>query len=192
MKTDGAPFRGPDMAPVTIVEFQDFHCPFCRRVQPTLIQLAARYGDRVKLFYRDFPIDSLHPQARDGHESARCANAHGSSGRITIAYSKPHLATPEDFKAIARPSQGHLEIGAFDLCMNARIYRSTVQRDIDEGARLGVTGTPTFFINGRVISGAQPLDSFTRIVDEALARSNWARQSVPARRDAVARLLPAD
>jgi len=63
------------VAPVTIVEFQDFHCPFCQRVQPTLIQLAAGYGDRVKLVYRDFPIDSLHPQARNAHEAARCANA---------------------------------------------------------------------------------------------------------------------
>src|SRR5207302_4531461 len=61
VKTEAAPFRGPASAPVSIVEFQDFQCPFCQRVQPTLIQLTVRYGDRIRLFYRDFPIDSLHP-----------------------------------------------------------------------------------------------------------------------------------
>jgi protein-disulfide isomerase len=170
VKTEGAPFRGPVVAPVTIVEFQDFHCPFCRRVQPTLIELAARYGDRVRLVYRDFPIESLHPQARSAHEAARCANAQGKFWAYHDAlYSKPHQTTPEDLKAIALGV--NLEMKTFELCLNARIYRSAVQRDIDEGTRVGVVGTPTFFINGRVISGAQPLDSFTRIVDEELARS---------------------
>jgi protein-disulfide isomerase len=171
VNTDGAPFRGPATAPVTIVEFQDFHCPFCRRVQPTLIQLAARYGDRVKLVYRDFPIESLHPQARNAHEAARCANAQGKFWAYHDAlYAKPHQATHEDLTAIAR--EANLEMDPFKLCLNARTYRSAVQRDIDEGSRVGVTGTPTFFINGRVISGAQPLETCARIVDEELARTN--------------------
>ena len=171
LKIEGAPFKGPATAPVTIVEFQDFHCPFCQRVQPTLIQLAARYGDRIRLVYRDFPIDSLHPQARNAHEAARCANAQGRFWAYHDAlYSKTPKATSEDLKAIAR--QVDLEMEAFERCLNARTYRSAVQQDIDEGTRVGVTGTPTFFINGRVVSGAQPLDSFTRIVDEELARPN--------------------
>jgi protein-disulfide isomerase len=171
VKADGAPFKGPATAPVTIVEFQDFHCPFCVRVQPTLTQLAARYGDRVKLVYRDFPIDSLHPQARNAHEAARCANAQGKFWAYHDAlYSKQRKAAAEDFKAIARDVD--LEMETFELCLNARTYRSAVQKDIDEGTRVGVVGTPTFFINGRMISGAQPLETFTRIVDEELARSN--------------------
>jgi protein-disulfide isomerase len=171
LKIEGAPFKGPATAPVTIVEFQDFHCPFCQRVQPTLIQLAARYGDRIKLVYRDFPIDSLHPQARNAHEAARCANAQGRFWAYHDAlYSKSPKATLEDLKAIAK--EVDLEMGAFDVCLSARTYGSAVQKDIDEGTRVGVTGTPTFFINGRVISGAQPLESFTRIVDEELARPN--------------------
>jgi len=170
VKTDGAPFRGSATAPVTIVEFQDFHCPFCQRVQPTLIQLAARYRDRVKLVYRDFPIDSLHPQARNAHEAARCANAQGKFWAYHDAlYSTPRKAT-EDLKTIAK--EVDLEMKAFERCLNGRTYRSAVQQDIDEGTRVGVIGTPTFFINGRVISGAQPLESFTRIVDEELARAN--------------------
>jgi protein-disulfide isomerase len=85
---EGAPFKGSAAAPVTIVEFQDFHCPFCQRVQPTLIQLAGRYGNRVKFVYRDFPIDSLHPHAREAHEAARCANAREGSGRITMRFTR--------------------------------------------------------------------------------------------------------
>ena len=171
LNVEGAPFKGSATAPVTIVEFQDFHCPFCQRVQPTLIQLSARYGDRVKLVYRDFPIDSLHPQARNAHEAARCANAQGKFWVYHDAlYSTPRKATPEDLKAIAK--EVDLEVEAFERCVNAQTYRSAVQKDIDEGTRVGVIGTPTFFINGRVISGAQPLDSFTRIVDEELARPN--------------------
>jgi protein-disulfide isomerase len=71
---DGAPFKGSATAPVTIVEFSDFHCPFCKRVLPTLGQLESQYGDKVKLVFRDYPIDNLHPAARKAHEAARCAN----------------------------------------------------------------------------------------------------------------------
>jgi protein-disulfide isomerase len=169
--TEGAPFKGPAAAPVTIVEFQDFHCPFCRRVQPTLAQLSARYGDHVRLVYRDFPIDSLHPQARNAHEAARCADAQGRFWAYHDAlYSKPPKAGLDDLKAIAKDVD--LDMGAFDACLTAGTYRAAVQKDIDEGTRLGVTGTPTFFINGRVIAGAQPLETFTRIADEELARPN--------------------
>ena len=73
--TDGALAKGPATAPVTIVEFSDFHCPFCKRVVPTLAQLETQYGDKVKLVFRDYPIDQLHPQSRKAHEAARCASA---------------------------------------------------------------------------------------------------------------------
>ena len=171
MNVEGAPFKGGAHATVTIVEFQDFHCPFCRRVQPTLSQLTARYGDRLKLVYRDFPIDSLHPQARKAHEAARCANDQERFWPYHDAlYARPATAGPDDLKAIAK--EAGLDVETFDRCLGAGTYRSAVQKDIDEGARLGVLGTPTFFINGRVISGAQPLESFARIIDEELARSN--------------------
>jgi protein-disulfide isomerase len=77
VSVDGAPYRGPAKAPVTIVEFSDFHCPFCRRVIPTLTQLESKYGEKIKLVFRDFPIDNLHPGASKAHEAARCANEQG-------------------------------------------------------------------------------------------------------------------
>ena len=177
MNFEGAPFKGGAHAAVTIREFQDFHCPFCRRVQPTLTQLATRYGDRLKLVYRDFPIDSLHPQARKArkarkaHEAARCANHQEKFWPYHDAlYVKAPTAGLDDLKAIA--AEAGLDVETFERCLAAGTYRSAVQKDLDEGTRLGVLGTPTFFINGRVISGAQPLESFARIIDEELARSN--------------------
>jgi len=80
---DGAPVRGAADAPVTLVEFSDFHCPFCKRVQPTLAQLLERYPGKVKIVYRDFPIDSLHPQARARPRRPVVPKTRGSSGSIT-------------------------------------------------------------------------------------------------------------
>jgi protein-disulfide isomerase len=77
VSADGSPFKGAATAPVTIVEFSDFHCPFCKRVLPTLAQIESQYGDKVKLIFRDYPIDQLHPGARKAHEAARCANEQG-------------------------------------------------------------------------------------------------------------------
>jgi len=74
---DGAPFNGSPTAPITIVKFEDFHCPFCKRAQATQAQLLSRYGKKIKLVHRDFPIDTLHPDARNAHEAARCANEQG-------------------------------------------------------------------------------------------------------------------
>src|SRR5262245_2404798 len=77
VNVDGAPFVGASVAPVTIVEFSDFHCPFCQRAEDTIGQILSRYGDRVRLIWRDYPIDNLHPQARKAHEAARCASDQG-------------------------------------------------------------------------------------------------------------------
>jgi protein-disulfide isomerase len=169
-KTDGAPSKGPTTAPVTVVEFQDFHCPYCERVQPTLAKLAARYGERIRLVYRDFPIDTLHPQARKAHEAARCANDQGKFWAYhDVLYAKPKKAGREDLKAYAR--EAGLDVAAFEQCFASGTFQAAVQKDIDEGTRAGVTGTPAFFINGRLISGAQPLERFVLVIDEELARA---------------------
>ena len=166
---EGAPSQGPARAPVTLVEFQDFHCPFCERVQPTLAQLVARYGERLKLIFRDFPIDQLHPQARKAHEAARCAHEQGKFWPYhDVLFAKPKKASSEELKTYAREAE--LDLGAFEHCLTSRTHQAAVQQDVEEGIRAGVTSTPTFFINGRLISGAQPLESFARLIDEELAR----------------------
>jgi protein-disulfide isomerase len=166
---DGAVIRGAADAPVTIVEFSDFHCPFCKQVQPTLVQLLARYPGKVKLVYRDFPIDGLHPQARRAAEAARCAWDQGKFWEYhDLLFAGPASATPEELERYA--GQVGLDTGVFGRCLSEGVHRAAVQRDFDEGARLGVAGTPGFFINGRPLSGAQPLEAFVRVIEEELAR----------------------
>ena len=169
VSADGAPFKGGAKAPVTIVKFEDFQCPFCKQVQPTFDKLLARYGDKIKLAHRDFPIDTLHPQARLAHEAARCANEQGKFWVYhDTVYANASKVGVEDLKSYAKETG--LDQVKFDQCVDAGKFKSAVQKDINEGTRVGVTGTPAFFINGRLISGAQSLESFARVIDDELAR----------------------
>jgi protein-disulfide isomerase len=167
---DGAPFKGSAAAPVTIVEFTDFQCPFCKRVQATLEQVQSHYGEQVKVVHRDFPIDTLHPQARKAHEAARCANAQGQFWAYhDVLYAHAPKASPEQLKTYAQDVG--LDLAAFEQCFYSGKYQATVQQDVEEGGRFGVTGTPVFFINGRMLSGAQPLERFVQMIEDELART---------------------
>jgi protein-disulfide isomerase len=172
---DGAPFKGAAKAAVTIVKFEDFHCPFCKQVQQTLTQLLSRYAKEVKVVHRDFPLDNLHPQARKGHEAARCAN---DQGKFWNYHDKLYANAPkgglEDLKTYAK--EVGLNLMAFEGCLNKGKYQAAVQKDVEEATRLGLSGTPAFFINGRMISGAQPMESFVRIIEDELAQVREARQ----------------
>jgi len=166
----GAPFRGPATAPVTIVEFSDFQCPYCKQVVPTLAQLLSRYGEKVKLVFRDFPIDGLHPQARKAAEAARCAHDQGKFWEYHDAlFTNSPSANPEQLKTYAQ--RVGLDLPSFERCLGGGSHAAAVQKDIEEGTRLGVTGTPAFFVNGELISGAQPLESFVRVIERELARA---------------------
>jgi protein-disulfide isomerase len=168
LSQDGAPFKGPATAPTTIVKFEDFHCSFCKGAQATLEQVLSRYGEKVKLVHRDFPIDSLHPHAAKAHEAARCANEQGKFWAYhDLLYTKTP-AEPQQLQAYARAVE--LDVPAFEQCLSSRKYGAAVQKDVEEGTRSGVTGTPTFFVNGRMLTGAQPLESFLRVIEEELAR----------------------
>ena len=167
---DGAPSKGPGAAPVTIVKFEDFQCPFCKQAQATEAQLLSRYGNKVKLVHRDFPISSIHPLAWKAHEAARCANEQGKFWPYhDLLYTNAPKLSVDDLKAYAK--EAGLTMPAFEQCLTSEKYKTLVQKDVDEGTRLGVSGTPTFFINGRVLSGAQPLATFAGIVDEELTES---------------------
>jgi len=166
----GAPLKGPESAPVTIVKFEDFDCPFCQQAQTTLGLVMARYGGKVKLVHRDFPIEQLHPSAQQAHEAARCANDQGKFWAYHDAlYADERKRSRDDLKALAE--QTGLDLPAFEQCLIKRTHRNDVQRDVDEGARLGIKATPVFFINGRQLTGAQPLEQFTQVIDDELARS---------------------
>jgi protein-disulfide isomerase len=167
VNTEGAPVRGNPSAPVAVVEFSDFHCPFCKRVQPTLLELLAKYPDKVKVVYMDLPLDSLHPQARRASEAARCARDQGKFWEYhDKIYGGGPDVSPEYLNRLA--TEIGLDVAAFEQCLASGKHRAGIQSDLDQGTRLGLSGTPAFFINGRPLSGAQPVEAFVQIIDEEL------------------------
>ena len=166
--TAGAPFKGPAAAPVTVVKFEDFHCPFCKEAQRTLAQLLERYPDRVRLVHKDYPIDELHPSARAAHLAARCATEQGKFWPYHDAlYANAPKTAPEELRGYAKTAG--LDVASFDQCLSAGRYAAPVQKDIDEAKQTGVSGTPAFFINGRLLVGAQPLENFVALIEEELS-----------------------
>jgi protein-disulfide isomerase len=164
----GEPSKGSEKARVTIVKFEDFQCPFCKQVQPTFHELLSRYNGKIRLVHKDLPLESLHPQARQAAEAARCAYEQGKFWEYhDNLYAHSPKASVDDLKSYAKDVG--LNLDSFDRCFASGKYKAVVQQDLNEGAQLGLTGTPTFFINGREISGNQPSEAFEAIIDEELA-----------------------
>jgi protein-disulfide isomerase len=165
----GEPFKGSEKAPVTIVKFEDFQCPFCKQVQPTFNELLSRYDGKIKLVHKDLPLESIHPQARQAAEAARCAYEQGKFWEYhDKLYANSPKASANDLKSYAKEID--LNVDSFDRCFASGKYKAVVQQDLNEGVQLGLTGTPTIFINGREISGNQPLETFEAIIGTELAR----------------------
>ncbi|MCG6925111.1 MAG: thioredoxin domain-containing protein [Acidobacteria bacterium] len=174
--TGEAPLRGRPDAPVTIVEFSDFQCPFCVRARPAVNRVRQVYGDDVRFAFRHFPL-SFHDQAPKAGEAVACAGEQGkfwemhdrlweSAGQLQPADLKEHAA------AVG------LDAGAFAQCLDSSRNAAVVERDTEAGARLGVSGTPAFFINGRPLTGAQPFEAFAQVIEEELALARRATTEV--------------
>jgi len=165
------PTKGPDSAPVKIVEFSDFECPYCSRVNPTLAQIQDNYGDKVQIEFRQFPL-AMHANARKAGEASLCADDQGHFWKMhDLLFGDQQNLGVDGLKEKAATIEG-LDTEAFNTCLDSGKYASQVEADFQEGTRLGVTGTPAFFINGRFISGAQPYDNFSSIIDEELELKN--------------------
>ncbi len=161
--------RGPKDAPVTIVEFADFQCPFCKSILPTINQLMDKYPGKVKWVFRDFPISDLHPTAPKAHEAARCAAEQGMFWEYhDFLYERSPRHSLEELKQYAQELK--LDGSAFAQCLDSGKYQAEINGDIQEGTRLGVSATPTFFINGRVLVGAHPLTAFEKLIEGDLAK----------------------
>ena len=161
--------RGPKDAPVTIVEFSDFQCPFCKTANATIKQVLDKYPGKVRLVFRDYPLASLHPQAPKAHEAARCAGDQAKFWEYhDLLFERSPKIAPQDLKQYAQELK--LNATAFDQCLDSGKYTAEVDKDFQEGVGLGLTGTPSFFINGKQIVGAQPLAAFQRVVDGELAK----------------------
>ena len=174
---EGFPYRGNPDAPVTMVEFSDYQCPFClRHMQQTSPLLDKNYvaTGKVKHVFRDFPIESIHPQAPKAAEAARCAGAQGAefywamhdrlfNGQAQWANQPDAIATFKSYAAALK-----LDTEKFDTCLDSGQIAAAVQADIEAGMAAGVDGTPAFRINDWVVSGAQPYEVFQQVIDAAL------------------------
>jgi len=161
------PSRGPSDALVTVVAFEDFQCPLCKTAQGPLDRVLLRYKDKVRVVHRDFPLQSIHPASWKAHEAARCAEEHGKFWEYRdLLYKNAPAASLEQLTSYA--SQLGLDSSEFKKCMDNGKFKDVVQRDEDEANRLGIQGTPAFFINGQLLSGAQPESEFVRMIDEEL------------------------
>lgn len=161
------PSRGAAGAPVTIIEFEDFQCPYCKTSQRTLDQVLLRYKDKVRLVHRDLPLRSLHPTSWEAHEGARCAEERGKFWEYReLLYGNPPATSQQQL--IAFGSQLGMDPSDFKKCLDSGKFKAAVQKDEDEANRLGVQSTPSFFINGQLFAGAQTESEFVRIIDQEL------------------------
>ncbi len=165
---DTARVKGNADAPVTIVEFADFQCPFCSRVQPMLKEVLAKYKGKVKLAYQDFPLSQIHQHAEIAAEASRCALAQGKYWEMHDAMFADQSKL--DQAALVKTAAGlGLDQSSFESCLKSGKYKAVVQRDIEAGSQAGVNATPTFFINGEFLSGAQSEADFAKIIDRQLS-----------------------
>ena len=161
-----SPAKGPENAPIEIVEFSDFQCPYCLAANPTVTRILDTYGDRVRFVYRNYPLPN-HPQARPAAEAAQCANAQGRFWPYhDRLFANPSKLSEGDLKRAA--AELGLDTARFNACFDSHQFKETIDADLQVGQDAGVTGTPAFFINGREITGAQPFELFQRIIDEEL------------------------
>lgn len=179
-KNDPARIEGDPKAPITIVEFGDFQCPFCGRVEPTLTALLKKYKGKVKLAFRDFPLTTLHPYAEIAAEAGRCAEAQGKFWPMHDAmYADQSKLDEADLNETA----GRLGMNkaAFSACLKSGRYKASIAQDEADGSRAGVNGTPAFFINGRFLSGALPESQFEQVIDSELATLKKGNSTIASR-----------
>jgi protein-disulfide isomerase len=168
VSTDDDPSIGPDNAPVTIIEFSDYQCPYCQVwYKQVYQQLLASYPNQLRFVYRDLPLPG-HTEAVPAAEAAECAGAQG-------IYWKYHDALFEQKYGLNRAAYEHyasdlgLDLPAFSACLDSSRFQAEIQADASDAARVGITGTPSFVVNGRLLVGALPFSDFKAVIDEELA-----------------------
>ena len=160
------PARGPDNAPVTVVEFSDFQCPFCGRAHDTVEQVMQAYAGKVRLVFRQFPLE-MHKNAGKAAEAALCANEQGKFWEYHDVLFK-NQQTLEVAQLKDHANGVGLDQAKFTACLDSGKFAKAVQDDMTAGQQVGVSGTPAFFINGVMLSGAMPFDEFKRVIDQEL------------------------
>jgi protein-disulfide isomerase len=162
------PSKGPEGAPITIVEFSDYQCPYCVRAEKTVAEVMAAYPDKVRLVYRDYPLD-FHKQAPKASEAAYCAQDQGKYWEMHARLFKAEGKDLEIEKLKTYARELGLDGGKFDTCLDSGEKAKVIEEHKKAGEAVGVNGTPAFFVNGRPLpAGAQPLDVFKKFIDQEL------------------------
>ncbi len=172
---DDDPYLGKDDAKVEIIEFGCYSCPYSRQAQSTVNEIVQKYGNQIKLVFRDFPIDTIHSRASLHAEAANCALEQDKFWEYhKKLFTEHELCTSAEenhLEHIVRLAQETgLNMKQFSSCLKERKYKEEVKTDFNDGIKAGVHGTPTFFINGRTIIGPKPIRAFEKIIDEELSK----------------------
>lgn len=161
--------RGKINAAVMMVEFSDFQCPFCQRVNPTLQKLVNDYQGKVAWVYKHFPLDSLHPFARTAAEASECASEQGKFWEYADKLYENQKSFSQDyFPQLA--GELNLDVDKFNSCLSSGKYKDRVNANQEEGLAAGITGTPGIYVNEQLIKGALPYESFKQVIDSILAK----------------------
>jgi len=169
-----SPSKGPKGAPLQVIIFSDFQCPFCSRVEPTLTQMEKEYAGKVRFVWKNYPLP-FHNNAEPAAEAAMAANAQGKFWQMHDKL----FANQQQLDRAALEKYGTelgLNMGKFKADLDAAKYKSAIESETKEGQAVGVTGTPAVFINGRKISGAYPFETFKKIADEELAKKTGKKR----------------
>jgi protein-disulfide isomerase len=163
-----APTRGPKNAPIKVVLFSDFQCPFCGRVEPSIAQLEKDYPGKVQVGWKNFPL-SFHDRAKPAAEAALAAHEQGKFWPMhEKLFANQRALSDADLEKYAQ--ELGLDLAKFKAAMSSHKFAAAVDADMKQGSALGVEGTPAAFVNGHLVSGAQPVEAFKKIVDEELKK----------------------
>ena len=168
--TEHTAVKGSKLAKVKVIEFADFQCPYCSKAADAVRQLSAKYGDKIEVAYRNFPLRTIHPFAQHAAEVAQCAQAQGKFWEMSDKmYSDQQALDEESLKASAKAVG--LDEGKLNECLSSGKATAEVEDDVKKATDLGVEGTPTFFVNGRLHAGAPTLEGLSQVIDAELKGS---------------------
>ncbi len=167
---DDDPTIGPKNAPITIVEFADYQCPFCQKALPTVKEVLAKYKDKVRFVFKNYPLTQIHPQAVSAAVAAECAKEQNKFWEMHEQLFENYSQLSDKlYKSLA--SELSLDMTKFSNCQTSLDVQTKIMNQIEYGQALGITATPAFYINGTLLMGAQPLSAFESVINEELAKS---------------------
>ena len=176
---EGFPANGPADAPVTIVEFSDFECPYCARLAPVLDEVKRQYGDTVRVVYRHYPLSGIHPDAWKAAEASLCAFEQGWFWEFhDLLFAEQGALAAVDLKAKAEGLD--LDAEAFGECLESGRHYDAVLADVRAGDAAGVSGTPAMFVNGRFVGGAVPFAALAELIEDELRRATQTEKAKKA------------